>query len=315
MSAPLSGKSLPAEEGGQQEAYEGAAAAFSRLFAIVRRLRAPDGCPWDREQTPETLRTTLVEEAWEAVSAINTHDDANLREELGDIFLNIVMIAWMREQEGAFRVQDSLEEIAEKLVRRHPHVFGTSTASTAGEVLRQWDEIKHAEKAAAGGGFSGPPSALDHVPASLPPLERAHRIQRKAAKIGFDWPSASPVWQKVEEELAELQAETAAGAASSRTEEEAGDVLFSVVNLLRKLHVDPGLALHRANEKFERRFRAVEKLLASRGVAADRAGLEKLDAAWEEVKAGETGLDQDAEAAAGREGVSGGADGEHSASK
>jgi tetrapyrrole methylase family protein/MazG family protein len=276
----------------------GAAAAFDRLFAIIRRLRAPDGCPWDREQSPETLRPSLIEEAWEAVSAIDSRDDANLREELGDLFLVISMMAWMREESGAFSLEEVLQEICEKLIRRHPHVFGGPAVETSREVLRQWDHIKATEH--EGGPAS---SALDRVPRSLPPLERSFRVQKKAAKAGFDWPSAEPVWDKIQEELRELQAEIARGA-RDRVEDEAGDVLFSIVNLLRMLHVDPGVALHTATTKFERRFRSMERTLAAQGVNPAHAGLERLDQAWNEVKACERAGQEKAQDNGGVEGRS-----------
>ncbi len=325
-----------------------ASVSFSRLFDIVRRLRAPDGCPWDREQTPETLRPSLIEEAWEAVSAIDARDDANLREELGDLFLIATMVAWMKEQEGSFTVRQTLEDISGKLVRRHPHVFGSSTASTSKEVLRQWDRIKAAEhaaaeeadrasaaadgeasasSAAAGGADRGAhpnphsgASALDRVARSLPPLERSLRLQKKAAKTGFDWPGPAPVWDKIEEELRELKG-AAAGTDNGKVEEEAGDVLFSVVNLLRLLRVDPGIALHSANAKFERRFREMEKKLAAEGVSASEVGMDRLDAAWNAVKAAERATSDGSrtaqDPAAGAEGGEGsdGVGGPQSASK
>jgi tetrapyrrole methylase family protein / MazG family protein len=273
-----------------------AAAAFDRLFTIIKRLRAPDGCPWDREQSPESLRPSLMEEAWEVLSAIESQDDVNLREELGDLFLVISMMAWMREESGAFSLEAVLQEICEKLIRRHPHVFATSDVTTSQEVLKQWEEIKSTE-------HDGVPaaSALDRVPRSLPPLERSFRIQRKAAKIGFDWPSAEPVWDKVQEELGELKAEIARGRHHG-IEEEAGDVLFSIVNLLRLLHVDPAIALQGATTKFERRFRAMERALAAQGVSAAGAGLERLDEEWNKVKAGERIGGKPAQGAVGSEG-------------
>jgi tetrapyrrole methylase family protein / MazG family protein len=306
-------------------AREREAEAFSRLSAIIRRLRAPGGCPWDREQTPATLRGSLVEEAWEAVSAIETHDDTNLREELGDLYLVVTMIAAIREESGAFAVADSLDEVSEKLIRRHPHVFGTATAGTSHEVLQQWDRIKAQEHAARAAGAPVQPllpgSVLDKVPRSIPPLERAARLQRRAAKTGFDWPSAQPVWEKVQEELAELRAEVDAQT-TELIEDEAGDVLFSVVNLLRLLHVDPGLALQRANSKFERRFRAMESRIAARGGSMDALPLEAMDAVWDEVKAEEIGSREPAgparkehPGAPGAAGNQAGSGGAHSASK
>ncbi len=271
----------------------GAAAAFQRLFDIVRRLRAPDGCPWDREQSPESLRPALVEETWEAVSAIETGDNANLREELGDLFLIVTMMSWMRQEGGAFSVVDVLSGISDKLVRRHPHVFGNARAETSSEVLRQWDRIKASEHASAQGqrpeqpSVPGPEaSALDRVPRSLPPLERAFRLQKKAAKVGFDWPGPQPVWDKIREELGELQEALARGS-TRLIEHEAGDVLFSVVNLLRLLHVDPGVALQASGEKFERRFREMERRLGASGIPLSAANMDRMDAEWNRIKSEE----------------------------
>jgi tetrapyrrole methylase family protein/MazG family protein len=267
-------------------------ASFARLFSIIQRLRAPDGCPWDREQTPQTLRGSLIDEAWECVSAIDARDDANMEEELGDIYLLVTMMAWMKEQEGAFTVSSSLEAISEKLIRRHPHVFGSARASTPDEVHAQWDRIKAEErKGPASGGTSagaGAPAAsvLDRVGRSLPPLERSVELQKKAAKVGFDWPDPAPVWEKIDEEAAELREALASGR-PEHAEEELGDLLFSVVNLARLLKIDPAVALNRTNVKFERRFRNVETRLHAEGVRPAEAGLQRMDALWNEIKAQE----------------------------
>jgi tetrapyrrole methylase family protein / MazG family protein len=256
---------------------------FDRLVQIIKRLRAPDGCAWDREQTPESLRSSLVSEAWECVSAIDARDDANLEEELGDLYLNVTLLAYIKEQQGSFTVSSALSRICEKLIRRHPHVFSDSEARSVPEILVQWDAIKAGEKAAASANAG---SALDRVSRSLPPLERAAELQRKASKVGFDWPSPGPVWDKVGEEMNELRKEVAAGA-DGRIEEEVGDLLFSVVNLSRLLGVDPAVALNGANAKFDRRFRAVEGMLAEQGVKPADAGLQRMDELWNRVKAQE----------------------------
>jgi len=224
-----------------------------------------------------------VEEVWECVSAIDAHDDRNLQEELGDLYLLVTMVAWMKEQEGAFTVEAALTGIAEKLVRRHPHVFGSAKTGSADQALRQWDEIKAAEKEAAG--ISG--SALDTVPKSLPPLEKAAELQKKAARVGFDWPGPEPVWDKIDEELWELREAIKTGDAG-RIEDETGDLLFSVVNLARLLKMDPGVALHGTNRKFETRFREVEKRLTGQGVRLADAGLARMDELWNQVKTEET---------------------------
>jgi tetrapyrrole methylase family protein/MazG family protein len=260
-----------------------ATSSFDELFKIIRRLRAPDGCSWDKAQTPKTLRASLVEEVWECVSAIDAGDDQNLREELGDIYLLVTMVAWMKEQEGAFTVQSALTGIAEKLVRRHPHVFGSAKAPSADQALSQWDAIKAEEKRAAG----IPSSALDAVPKSLPPLEKSVELQKKAAKAGFDWPGPEPVWEKIDEELWELREAVQSGDAA-RIEDEVGDLLFSVVNLSRLLKTDPGIALHGTNTKFENRFREVESRLTAQGVPLSEAGLARMDELWNQVKAEES---------------------------
>jgi tetrapyrrole methylase family protein/MazG family protein len=253
-------------------------AAFEELLAIVRRLRAPDGCPWDREQTPESLRASILEEAYESVAAITAGDDANLKEELGDLYMLATMVSWMKEQGGAFTVAEVLGDVCRKLVRRHPHVFGESDARSSAEVVSQWDRIKTEEKKGR-----DPASALARLPGSLPPLERAARIQRMVSKVGFDWKGPEPVWGKLHEEIAELE-DAVAGGDSRTVEDEVGDLLFTVVNLSRLLGVDPGIALHGTNEKFARRFRAVEERLKLLGVTPAEAGLERMDQIWNQVK-------------------------------
>jgi len=261
--------------------------SFERLYHVIQVLRSPDGCPWDREQTPRSLRGALVDEVWEAVSAIDTGDDENLAEELGDLYLLVTMICWMKEQEGSFTVAAALEGIGDKLIRRHPHVFGDARADSSAHVLRQWDAIKAKEKQrTAGTNAAAPASALERVPRSLPPLERSLELQKKAARVGFDWPGPEPVWGKIEEELAELKEALARGETAS-VEEETGDLLFSLVNLARLLKVNPTVALHGTNQKFERRFREVERRLAAEDTTPAAAGLARMDELWNQVKAAE----------------------------
>jgi len=256
-----------------------ASVSFQRLFSIVQRLRAPDGCPWDREQTPYSMRTNLIEEAYEAISAIEEGDDANLEEELGDLYLLVTMIGFMKEQEGRFRVADTLEHIAEKLIRRHPHVFGDAVKETPGEVVEQWDHIKdHVE------GKKPKHSALERVPRTLPPLERAFEIQKKVSKVGFDWKNPGPVWEKLEEEITELR-EADAGSDPEAAEHEFGDLLFTVVNLGRLMGIDPTLALNRTNQKFIARFQELERRLSERGFELGTADLDTMDRVWNEIKA------------------------------
>jgi MazG family protein len=258
-------------------------ASFDGLVALVRRLRSPGGCPWDIAQTPRTLRGGIVEEAWECVSAVDAGDDANLREELGDLLLDTALLAVVKEQEGAFTLEDVLRGICQKVIRRHPHIFADAVADTPAEVLAQWQRIKDGEK-----GRDRPASALDGLPGSLPPLERAFGVQKKAARVGFDWGEAAPVWDKLHEETAELR-EAVASADAARVEDEVGDLLFTVVNLARLLDTDPGLALAATVRKFERRFRGVEERLRAEATTPGEAGLARMDAIWNQLKAEERG--------------------------
>jgi MazG family protein len=251
---------------------------IQQLRAIIAALRAPEGCPWDREQTHASLRAGLIEEAYEVVEAINTGDDANLREELGDLLLQSVFHAQIAAEEGRFDFDDVARGIVEKLIRRHPHVFGAERCADSAEVLRKWDDIKRAEKG------DRAESALDGVSGGLPALLRAEKVQKKAARVGFDWSETAPVVAKIREELAEVEAELTAGVNAERIEEEMGDLLFSVVNLARKLKIDGETALQRATDKFARRFRQVEALARERGIALEKLTLAELDALWDEVK-------------------------------
>ena len=257
--------------------------AIARLREIVRRLRAPGGCPWDIEQSHESLIPNLLEEAYEAADAIRSGDRPHMCEELGDLMLQAVMHAQIAAEAGDFDLDDVATGIADKLVRRHPHVFGDSDAADTEAVLAQWDEIKKSEKAAAGGA-APTPSALDGVPVGMPALMRAKELQKKAAKVGFDWERPEEVLPKVREEIDEL--------ASAMLEEgddaiagEVGDLLFAVVNLARKLKIDPEAALAGANAKFTRRFRGVERHIVDAGGELEAATLAEMDAAWDAIKA------------------------------
>ncbi len=252
---------------------------LEQLLRIMARLRAPDGCPWDREQNHRSLRHSVIEEAYEVAAAIHAGDDENLREELGDLLLQVVFHAQMAGEEGRFNFDGVARAIVEKLVRRHPHVFGSESASDAAEVLTRWDEIKRAEKGIIA------TSVLDGVSEGMPGLMRAEKIQKRAAKVGFDWSEIPPVAAKVREELAEVEAAAATGDHDA-TEDEIGDLLFATVNLARKLKVDGEVALQRATDKFSKRFRAVESLATTRGLAMEKMSLAELDALWDEVKAG-----------------------------
>ncbi len=277
------------------------AASFARFYEVLARLRAPDGCPWDREQTPLTMRSDLIEETFEAVEAITAQDAPHVREELGDVMLNACMIACMHEMDGKFSINELLDEVSDKLVRRHPHVFSNSAgqsqaegkAKNSDEVLKQWDKIKQNVEGRGG------KSVLDEVSAGLPPLVRAAKLQKKAAKKGFEWQKMEDVYAKVDEEFAEVKQAAACcppPAASPKEEsaenvekrlhleEEIGDLLFSVVNLSRMLKIDPAVALSRTNQKFCRRFAYVEEQMAGKNIPMDAEHLPEMDAFWNEAK-------------------------------
>jgi MazG family protein len=251
---------------------------FSRLDEIVATLRSPEGCPWDREQTLKTISPYLIEETFEAVEAIEEEDRGLLKEELGDILLEVVLLARIASEEKAFTVEDSLESICEKLIRRHPHVFGEEKWRGAEELQRSWSRIKALEKPKRG--------LLEGVPRSLPALHRARRISEKAASVGFDWESARGVVLKIREECEELTAAIEAKDSVS-AEEELGDILFAVVNLGRHLGVDAETALHRTTEKFTRRFSYLEKVLKDSGRTPADATSAEMEELWLEAKKAE----------------------------
>src|SRR6266851_3238580 len=267
---------------------------FERLVALQARLRAPNGCPWDREQTHATLRTYLVEEAYEVLDAMKGGDDAKFAEEMGDLLLQVVFHAQIAAEQGRFTVADVIREVHEKMVRRHPHVFGEKRARDAAEVLRNWEQIKAQERRGAqerqGNGAAKkeekPKSLLDGVPRTLPATMEGLQLTRKASRAGFDWDNAQGIFEKLREESAELchAAETKDAA---RVEEEMGDLLFAAVNLARFLEVDPEIALKRANAKFSRRFRAMEGLAASSGRALGDVPRGEMEALWEAAKRAE----------------------------
>lgn len=264
---------------------------LARFHEVVRRLR--EECPWDRAQTHETLVRYVIEETYEVVEAIAAGDPALLEEELGDLLLQVFLHAAIAAQAGEFTIADVAHAITEKMVRRHPHVFGTVEVEDAAHVARNWEEIKAAEKDGRGDGAgAGPASVLDGIPGSLPALAYATELGRKAAKVHFDWPDADGVWAKVEEELAELRAEVRDSSPSppsspSSVHEELGDVLFAVAQLARHLGVDAEGALRAAGAKFRARFEVVERLAVERGVDLAASDLAALDALWDEAKAHE----------------------------
>ncbi len=277
---------MPAREGAPGELPVGESALpdrpIDRLLAVMRRLRGPGGCPWDREQTLASLKAYLVEECYETLDAIDGGEPDRIREELGDVLLQIVFQARICEEEGWFGFEDVAATLAEKLIRRHPHVFGDVRVSGPAEVLRNWESIKDAER----GGETGRGSAVDGIPPNLPALHQADRVQARAARVGFDWPDTDPVLAKLDEEVAELKA-AVAGGAPARIREEIGDVLFTVVNLTRFLHVNAEQALRGTTAKFIRRFREVERRMRAAGRPLADCTLRELDAAWDAVKAEE----------------------------
>jgi tetrapyrrole methylase family protein/MazG family protein len=261
------------------------AEAFRLFYTVVARLRASDGCPWDLEQTPSSIRGNIIEEAYELAEAITEDDNPHIEEETGDLYLLATMVAYMSQQEGRYTVADSLYEGARKLIRRHPHVFGESDVRSPDQVVRQWNEIKERVE-----GRRKKDSLLDEVHRHLPPLEKAYKLQKKAAKAGFDWKNSPDIWNKIEEELAELhRARRASGAdapdsGGDSLEEEFGDLLFTVINAARLYGIDPSIALHRANEKFSRRFRHVEARMKQNHLTMSSEHLEQMDAFWNEAK-------------------------------
>lgn len=271
---------------GQEADRETAGAAFERLVELMRRLRDENGCAWDREQTLESLRPFVIEETYEVVDAIDRRDPAALCDELGDLLLEAVFLAQISAERGDFDVADSLRAICDKLVRRHPHVFGAdaagSRALTAGEVKRRWETIKAEEQRSAG----RPPSLLGSIPDSLPALLRAYRLGRRAATVGFDWPDPAGAEAKIAEELTELAEARASGSAAA-VEEEIGDLLFAVANFARHLDVDPESALRAANRKFTARFTTLEARLRSRGVELRDATPAEMDTEWRRIKRGD----------------------------
>lgn len=251
--------------------------AIAELRAVVHRLRAPGGCPWDREQTHESLIPHLLEEAYEVAEAIRNGDMPHLREELGDLLLQPVLHAEIASEQGTFDLDAIAREVTEKLIRRHPHVFGDASVKDSEGVLTQWDAIKREEKG------TQRESILHGISHGLPALIRAQKLQKKAAKVGFDWPDAAPVLDKIREEADEIAVEIGKGDAKAIADE-VGDLLFSVVNLARKLGVDSESALVAANAKFEQRFSKVEEKLAAEGRQLKECTLAELDAVWDEVK-------------------------------
>jgi len=263
-----------------------AAREFTRLVEIMATLRGPDGCPWDREQTIDSLKPFVLEEAYEVLEAIDRHDHESLCEELGDFVFEAVFLAQLEAEAGAFTIADSLRSIADKLVRRHPHVFkrdeGEAALDTAGQVRTRWEEIKAQERGAS----AKPKTLLSGIAPALPALLRAYHIGVRAASVGFDWPAPGDIVDKIQEEVDELREVVAAEGPrnQARAEEEMGDLLFSIANLSRKLGIEPETALRKANDKFTKRFGTLEQSVAESGRAMKDLTLEQLEAHWQVAK-------------------------------
>ena len=248
---------------------------FTKLLNIVSQLRGPDGCPWDKEQTHKSLLPYFLEEAYEVIEGVEAGDMNSLKEELGDVLLHVVFQADIAQKNSEFTIEDSLNYVNEKLVRRHPHVFGDKKADAAFHAKQNWESAKHKEKKRK--------SRLDGVPETLPALTRAQRLQEKASYTGFDWENIEQVWGKINEEIQELKEAQTYGI-KKHIEEEIGDVIFSIVNLARFLNISAEFALRKTNKKFTTRFKAVEDELKNRGKMVEDSNLEEMDTIWNEVK-------------------------------
>jgi MazG family protein len=255
--------------------------SFDQLVALMTTLRGPQGCPWDRKQTLQTLKPFVIEESYEVVDAIDRDDRDDLKEELGDFLLQAVFIAELTREEGSFDIYDSITAIHDKLVRRHPHVFGDVEAGDAEQVLVNWEKLKNEERKAEN------KSVLAGVPQSLPALLRASRLTEKAARVGFDWRRTEDVFEKIEEEIGEVH-EAIAAADERKIHDEIGDLLFTVANIARKLNVNAEEALQSSNRKFTRRFEAMERSVREKGQNLDQLTLEEMDALWDAAKSSES---------------------------
>jgi MazG family protein len=268
--------------------------AFEELVRIIDRLRSPGGCPWDREQTHESLKPMMIEEAYEAVEAIDLGDDQELVGELGDLLLQVVFHSRIAVEDSRFAITDVIRRVTEKMVRRHPHVFGDDKAETADDVLRSWEAIKAAEVAAKGKSTEQEGSMLDSVSKSLPAVIEAYQMTTKVSRVGFDWPDVASVLEKLEEEAEELKAAMSApNPPHAELSEEVGDLLFAVVNVARLLGLDPESALKASNRKFRRRFKHIEDRLRGQGRKPADSNLEEMDGFWDEAKQLEKRADSD----------------------
>jgi ATP diphosphatase len=263
-----------------------AAAAFTRLVDLMARLRGPDGCPWDREQTIDSLKPFVLEETYEVIAAIDAHDHESLREEIGDFLFEAVFLAQLESEAGHFTVADSLDTVTDKLVRRHPHVFaradGDAVPDSADRVRTRWEEIKAEERAAT----TKPKTLLSGIAPTLPALARAYHIGTRAASVGFEWSTTADVVAKIQEEVDELREVVDAGAAANhaRAEEEMGDLLFSIAQLSRRLGIEPETALRKADDKFTKRFERLERTVTDAGRVMKEMTLEELEMEWQRLK-------------------------------
>lgn len=275
-----------APEGGLPVPTEADARPFDEFVATIARLRAPDGCPWDRAQTHASIATNMLEEAYEAVDAIEARDNAHLREELGDVLLQVVLQSQIAADAGEFDINDVCADINEKMVRRHPHIFGDAHADTPAEVEGLWSQVKLAEKnadapaATAAGGQTAVPSLLDAVPKNFPALMQAQKISRKAVAAGFEWESIEAVWDQVRSEIAEFEE----ASTSDARELEFGDILFSLVNVARLEGIDAETALRKANVKFRRRWAFIEQAAHAQGRAVETLSFDEMQALWDRAK-------------------------------
>jgi tetrapyrrole methylase family protein/MazG family protein len=278
-----------------KQAPVSAGAWFEKLVALQARLRAPNGCPWDREQTHATLRTYLIEEAYEVLDALESGDDGKFAEEMGDLLLQVVFHSQIAAEEGRFSVADVIREVHEKMVRRHPHVFGNERAKDAAEVLKNWHQIKAQERSSKNPAGASPvenktpESALDGVPRTLPATLEGLQLTKKAARTGFDWYHAAGILDKMREEISELQS-ALEGSAHAKVEEELGDLFFAAVNLARFLHVDPEIALKSANAKFVRRFHEMERLAQTTGRKFEDVPRAEKESLWNSAKRDEEAI-------------------------
>ncbi|MGQ9607963.1 MAG: nucleoside triphosphate pyrophosphohydrolase [bacterium] len=249
--------------------------SFSELVEVIAKLRGEEGCPWDRQQTHDTLKINIIEEAYEALEAIDEKDDEKIEEELGDLLMQVLLNAQIAKEEGKFDIYGVIQKIKEKLIRRHPHVFGDVKVKSAHEVIQNWDEIKSKEKERE--------SLMDGIPTNLPALIRARKVQSKASRVGFDWDKSEDVFIKIEEELRELKESIEKGEHDS-IEEELGDILFSIVNLSRFLNIEPEIALMKTTAKFIKRFKQMELRIANDGNKIIDYDLKGLDEIWNSIK-------------------------------